>query len=237
VRAFLVELGAIVDRVRAVAIACFVAGAIVVAMLLAANPAISIGDGGWIILAGITVSSAWQVYTGRREAGRPEPAAWGAATAAGLVLAIGGVWGLSLLLRPAVEGGSLAANPGPAAVAGWLVPSLGAVLWARGRQQRSIVAVLALSLGTVLAAAAALRTDAIWAPIAVIVLLLGLGVFISVATLGLQERARGRAVQAARLGQAADPTPTRATPVTTAANAPGRAAARSVKRGRRGRGR
>jgi len=182
-----------------VAIGCVVAGLAVLAVLLAGNPGISIGDGGWVILAGITVSSAFQVYLGRREAGRPDSATWGLATGAGLALSIAAVWVTSLLLRPLAEASpAVSGNPVPIAVLAWLLLSLGVVIWARGRQRRTTAAVLAASMGAILAGMAGLRAGETWTPVAVVVLLVGLGVFMAAVLPGYQARFGGRATQAAQ---------------------------------------
>lgn len=223
--AFLVELRAILDRDRVVATGCVAAGAVVLAALLAGNPGITIGDGGWIVVAGITFSAAYQVYSSRRDAGRPDAGPWGLAAGAGLILAIAAFWAATFLLRPIVEASpTLAGNPVPLAVVVWVLLSLGAVLWARGRQQRGTALALAISMGTILGGVAALRAGGTWTPVAMIALLLGFGVFMVAVAPGYRARFGGSAVQT--------PQPEAAPP--PQARAPVRKAdPRSVKRGRR----
>lgn len=208
-RAFLVELMAMIDRARVAAIASFVAGAVVLAALLAGNPAISIGDGGWIIAVGIVLSSAYQVYASRRLAGRPDAGSWGLATGAGLAVAITAFWALSILLRPVVQTSSpVSGNQVALAVIAWALLSLGAVLWARGRQHRTTTFALAISMGAILGGAAALRAGGTWTPIALLALLVGLGVFMAAAFPSYQARFGGRLTAAAQSRAMPAPTPT-----------------------------
>jgi hypothetical protein len=193
VRAFLTELVAMIDRVRAVSIVLIVAGAVILAALLAGNPGIWIGDGGWIILVGFTVSAAYQVYENRGRAGRPDASTWGLATAGGLVLAFAAFGTASLLLRPLVTSTPvLADNAVALAVVAWVLLGAGVVTWQRGAQGRAIAAAMALAIGTVLGSVAALRTGAIWEPVAIVVLLLGLGIFVAAGSAGWQQWNRGR---------------------------------------------
>ncbi len=195
-----------VDRVRAVAIACIVAGALMLAVLLAGNPGLWIGDGGWIILIGLITSAAYQVYESRQQAGRADAGTWGLAAAVGLVLAFAILAGLSLLLQPVVSDTPLLAdNPVPIAILAWLLLAAGAVAWQRDPQRRAIAATLAVSIGIILGGVAALRSDADWGPIPVIAILIGLGFFFAAAGAGLQQRSRTGATEQAHPVIAAAP--------------------------------
>lgn len=192
-RAFLVELAAMIDRVRLIAIVSVVAGTVVLASILGGDRGISIGDGGWVILVGITLSSAYQVFESRRQAGRPDAGTWGLATAAGIVLAFAAFGAVALLLGPVVATTPvLADNPVPLAIVAWVLLGAGAVAWQRGSQRRAIVAALALSMGMILGGVAALRGDTDWGPVAVLAILLGLGLFVAAGGAGWQRWWQGR---------------------------------------------
>lgn len=192
-RAFVVELMAIVDRVRVAAVASFVAGAVVLAALLAGNPSISVGDGAWIVVVGLVLSAAYQVFSTRRAAGRPDAGAWGMATGIALAVAVAAFWALSILFRPAVETSSLVSgNQVALAVVAWALLSLGAVLWARGRQHRTTALALAVSMGAILGGAAGLRAGETWTPVALLAVLVGMGVFTAAVFPSYQARFGGR---------------------------------------------
>ena len=203
-RAFLAELRAMVDRVRLFAILSLVAGAVVLASLLGGDGGISIGDGGWVILVGITLSSAYQVFESRRQAGRPDAGTWGLATAAGIVLAFAAFGMVALLLGPVVAATPvLADNPVPLAIVAWVLLGAGAVAWQRGSQRRAIAIALALSMGMILGGVAALRGDAGWGPVAVLAILLGLGLFVAAGGAGWQQWWQGRIAAVAPAAPAA----------------------------------
>ncbi len=205
-RALLAELAAMVDRVRLAAISSFVAGAIVLAALLAGNPGIRIGDGGWIILVGITVASAYQVSGSRRRAGRPDAGTWGLATGGGLLIAFAAFGAVSFLLQPVVTSTPvLADNPVPLAVLAWVLLGAGAVAWQRGSQHRAIAAALVLSMGTILAGVAVLRDGTSWGPAAIIAVVGGLIVFFAAGGAGFQQWSRASPSGPARAAAPAAP--------------------------------
>lgn len=222
------------DRDRVVAILFVVAGTLVLAAVPTGSNGMAIGDGAWIIVAGITFSAGWQVYSRRREADRPDPGRWGLAAAAGVLLATAAFLGAMLVLGPVVEANpTLAGNPVPIAVTAWALLTTGAVLWARGRQQRTTTLALAVSMGTILGGVSALRAGGTWTPLALIALFVGLGVFTAAVAPSYRARFGGAAAQAQRRRDApgAQAMPgAQAIPEPPRTVAPGRAVPRSVKR-------